>query len=271
MLNNAYDKKLPAEAQNGKHADTNKTPLDLNGNSGNGTEQAIVKTLDDAPRFVAPTHNSVDILKLLAELENIVDGSKRIGPVMMRFDEERFHMTLMKIRANLPEEMKKASKLAKDAESILEQAKEQAVKIVDGARDAAQKQIENHRQDIATQRETAQRELSQLNETIARESNQARSTAEQQRGDILARARAEAAEIIVQANTEAKRLVSDNIIVQEAQVEGDDLRQRAHAEADGIRRGADDYARDVLMRLEEVMGKTVSQIQRGREMLDRSR
>jgi F0F1-type ATP synthase membrane subunit b/b' len=268
VLNNAYDKKLPAEAANGNHADNHKKPLDLNGN---GTDQAIVKTLDDAPRFVAPTHNSVDILKLLAELENIVDGSKRVGPVMMRFDEERFHMTLMKIRANLPEEMKKASKLAKDAESILEQAKEQAIKIVEGAREAAQKQIDNSRQDIAAQRETAQRELSQLNETIARESNQARTSAEQQRSDILVQAQKEAADIIAEANAEAKRLVSDNVIVQEAQVEGDDLRQRAHAEADAIRRGADDYARDVLARLEEVMGKTVSQIQRGREMLDRTR
>ncbi len=268
MLNNAYDKKSPVEALNGKHADKNSKPLDLNGTA---PEQAVIKTLDDAPRFVAPTHSSVDILKLLTELENIVEGSRRVGPIMMRFDEERFHMTIMKIRANLPEEMKKASKLAKDAEAILEQAKNQAQKVVEGARDAAQKQIENSRLEMATQRETAQRELNQLNETILREKDKSRTSAEQQGTEIVTKARSESAQIIAQANTEAKRLVSDNMIVQEAQVEADDLRQRASQEADAIKRGADDYAKDVLIRLEDVMNKTVSQIQRGREMLDRTR
>ncbi len=268
MLNNAYDKKSPVEARNGNHADKNSKSPDLNGST---SEQAIVKTLDDAPRFVAPTHSSVDILKLLTELENIVEGSKRIGPIIMRFDEERFHMTIMKIRANLPEELKKASKLAKDAESILEQAKDQAQKVVDGAREGAQKQIENSRQEMAAQREAAQKELAQLNETILREKDKSRSAAEQHSTEIVTKSQSEAAQIIAKANAEAKLLVSDNMIVQEAQVEADDLRQRAQSEADAIKRGADDYAKDVLTRLEDVMNKTVSQIQRGREMLDRTR
>jgi F0F1-type ATP synthase membrane subunit b/b' len=270
VLNNAYDKKSPIEATNGKHADKNSKPLDLNGST---PEQAIVtvKTLDDAPRFVAPTHHSVDKLKLLTELENIVEGSKRIGPVTLRFDEERFHMTIMKIRANLPEEMKKASKLAKDAETLLEQAKEQAQKVVDNARDAAQKQIDNSRQDMAAQRDAAQRELAQLNETILREKEKSRTVVEQQSTEIVTKAQAEAALILSQANNDAKLLVSDNVIVQEAQVEADDLRLRAQQEADAIRRGADDYAKDVLMRIEDVMNKTISQVQRGREMLDRTR
>ena len=268
MLNNAYDKKSPLETRNGNHADKNSKPLDLNGTA---PEQAVIKTLDDAPRFVAPTHNSVDILKLLTELENIVEGSRRVGPIMIRFDQERFDMTIMKIRANLPEELKKASKLAKDAESILEQAKDQAQKVVDGARDAAQKQIENSRLEIAAQRESAQKELAQLNDTLSQEKDKSRTVAQQQSTEIVTKSQSEAMQIIAQANAEAKRLVSDNMIVQEAQVEAEDLRLRAQSEADAIKRGADDYAKDVLLRLEDVMNKTVSQIQRGREMLDRTR
>ena len=67
----------------------------------------------DTPRFVAPTHGGVDILKLLTELEDLIENTPKKMGMMFRFDEDKFHMTVMKIRANLPEEMKRASKLAR--------------------------------------------------------------------------------------------------------------------------------------------------------------
>src|SRR5207244_2990005 len=109
----------------------------------NDTERAVVKTADDTPRFVAPTHGGVDILKLLTELEDLVENTRR-GPMGMlfRFPEDQFHMTVMKIRANLPEEMKRASKLARDSERIVEESREHAGHIVEDARQAALKHLE---------------------------------------------------------------------------------------------------------------------------------
>ena len=66
------------------------------------------------PRFVPPTAGAVDILKLLTDLEDQIESTGR-GPfgTLFRFDEDRFHMTVMKIRANLPEDLKRASRLAR--------------------------------------------------------------------------------------------------------------------------------------------------------------
>ncbi|MCW3054183.1 MAG: hypothetical protein JWN14_3353, partial [Chthonomonadales bacterium] len=67
----------------------------------------------------------------------------------------------------------------------------------------------------------------------------------------------------------AAQMVSDDQIVQQALVQAQELKQRAEQEADAVRRGSDDYARDVPSNLENVLGKTMTQIQRGRDMLER--
>ena len=103
---------------------------------------AVVQATDDAPRFVAPTHGGVDILKLLTELEDLIENTPKKMGMMFRFDEDKFHMTVMKIRANLPEEMKRASKLARDSERIVEESREHADHIVEEARKNAMSEFE---------------------------------------------------------------------------------------------------------------------------------
>lgn len=250
MLDNAYNndsevRKL--ENSPGENADYNNV---------NAAQTAVVKA--EPPRFVAPTHSGVDILKLLSELEDLVENTpKRMG-VMFRFDDEKFHYLIMKIRANLPEEMKRASKLARDSERIVEESRENAERILAEARESALAQFEGAKEEAVQLHEAAQTEARRARDAAAREADKIQNVAKQKGDEIVAAARAEAAQ-----------LVSDSEIVQQALAQAADLQARAEAEANAVRQGADDYARDVLTNLEAVLGKAVTQVQRGREMLER--
>lgn len=210
----------------------------LNGrSSANDIENTSVSGLADAPRFVTPTHGGVDILKLLSELEDVVEQTKRLpGGIMLRFDEDKFQMTIMKIRANLPEELKRASKLMRDSEKLVEEAQKSAT----------------------TEVERTQRELSLLKQGAEKDAGSIRSKAQMERDGILEQARQQAAQ-----------MVSDSEIVQRAQIEAQEVLRRAEGEARTIQQGADDYAREVLGNLENVLGKAVAVVQRGREVLEK--
>src|SRR5204862_872466 len=123
------------------------------------------KTAPDTPRFIAPTHEGVDILKLLSELEDLVENTPH-GPfgTLLRFNEDAFHMTIMKIRANLPEEMKRASKLARESERLAEETRDNADRVIGDARQAARAELERGRAEVAQSRLQAQEEARRLQE-----------------------------------------------------------------------------------------------------------
>ncbi|MCW3095649.1 MAG: hypothetical protein JWL77_1267 [Chthonomonadaceae bacterium] len=223
----------------------------------------------EVPRFVAPTHEGVDILKLLTELEDLVEGSPKMMGALLRFDEDKFHMTIMKIRANLPEEMKRASKLARDSERIVEETRDNADRVVSEARRAALQELERGRAESTHLKEEAREESRRQNAEAQAEASRVRQNADAEARQKLAEAQRNAAELVAEAQAQAAQLVADDQIVQQALVQAQELKMRAEQEADAVRRGSDDYARDVLTNLENVLGKTVTQIQRGRDMLER--
>ncbi len=247
MLENGYNN----DSETRKHEHTT-------GNAADPTIQTAVVRTADAPRFVAPTHSGVDILKLLSELEDLVENTpKRMG-VMFRFDDEKFHYLIMKIRANLPEEMKRASKLARDSERIVEESRESADRILVEAREAALTQLESGKVEAERLREESLIEMRRVKEEAEREAKRIEAKAQQAGEEYIEAARAQAME-----------LVADSEILRQAEGHAEEIRARAGEEARAIRQGADDYARDVLVSLEAVLGKTVTQIQRGRELLER--
>ena len=251
MLEPAYNKNTQSRKpeQNGASADNH---------IADNPASAVVQATEDAPRFVAPTHGGVDILKLLTELEDLIENTPKKMGMMFRFDEDKFHMTVMKIRANLPEEMKRASKLARDSERIVEESREHADHIVEEARKNAMSEFERGKQEITKARELTENERKKAREAAERETRQ-----------MLEEARAAAGEILTEAKQQAAQLVAEDAILQQARLEAQTLSQNAAQEAVGIRRGADDYARDVLGNLEAVLNKATSQVQRGREMLEK--
>lgn len=295
MLDNAYNKNSENhEPDNGGNA--------ANHNDPRMATQAVVRSNSETPRFVAPTHSGVDILKLLSELEDLVENTpKRLG-IMFRFDDEKFHYLIMKIRANLPEEMKRASKLVRETERLQEETRENAERLLAETRDAAISELEGSKHEATRLREEAQNEIVRARQTATQEAQRIQEEArlagealvakareqvaqmisqgeayasqvtregEAQAAEVVTQGQAQAAQLLTEGQTRAAQLVSDNVIVQQAQALAQDIQARADDEAAAVRQGADDYARDVLANLEAVLGKAVTQIQRGREMLER--
>jgi hypothetical protein len=69
--------------------------------------------------------------------------------------------------------------------------------------------------------------------------------------------------IVALARKEAARLAAEHTIVQTAQGRAGVIRERAEREADGIRAGADQYAFDVLCRLEQELKRTLTVVENG--------
>ena len=79
----------------------------------------------------------------------------------------------------------------------------------------------------------------------------------------MAQAQEEAERIIDLARTEAAQLTANHAITQAAETRATSIQERAEQEAKSIRSGADDYAFDVLCKLEEDMRRALTVIENG--------
>ncbi|HSV75032.1 MAG TPA: hypothetical protein VLH79_14825 [Chthonomonadales bacterium] len=175
-----------------------------------------------------PDSEPVDIFRLLDELEELPEKARHFPfNTLVRFNKEQFYYLVLKIRANLPEDMKKAHRLARDSERLVETARDEASQRVESGRVEAE--------------------------------------------DIVTQARDESHRILEEARLKAMQMVDGSEVHQMASAQAREILRRAEVEAADIRRGADEYAREVLGRLEAVMGKAIVTVQRGRETLDQAR
>ena len=199
----------------------------------------MTRSLPLKGNYTPVENETVDVFRLLDQLEELPEKAKHLPfNTLIGFDNEQFYYLVLKIRANLPDDMKKAQRVARDSE-----------RIVDEARDVAVQQLESGRV-----------EASRLLEQAKRDSEQA-----------LEAARSEANRIVESARQQAAAMIEKNEIMRMATSQAHDLIRSAETESSEIRKGADDYARDVLANLETVMGKAISTVQRGRETLDKAR
>lgn len=219
MLDNAYERKSASNNGDAPAAEDRRLPL-------KGT-------------YVPPDMEAVDVFRLLDQLEELPEKAKHLPfNTLVGFDQEKFYYLVLKVRANLPEDMKKAYRVAKDTE-----------RIVDAARGAAEQELENSRLEAARTREAAEADAAR----------------------ILENARSEAQRIIEQARSQAAAMVDHSEVTRMAQAQAKDILARAETEANEIRKGADDYARDVLANIEGVLTRTIATVQRGREILEKAR
>ncbi len=112
--------------------------------------------------------------------------------------------------------------------------------------------------------------IDQLRVAIPEEVRQARKTNEEQER-VLASAREEAEQIIGAAQEQAALLLQDQSILRQAESRADEIEQAAGSKAEETMRGADQYAADVLVRLESDLVKTLSVIKKSLEVLEERR
>jgi hypothetical protein len=84
---------------------------------------------------------------------------------------------------------------------------------------------------------------------------------------ILERAGQEAERIVARAQEQAAYLIDEQGLTEAAQAEGSRIIGEAEADAADTRRGADEYAADVLLRLEAEVSRVLGQIERGIDTL----
>lgn len=209
--------------------------------SANSMEAVVVSKEKQSAgnRFIAPSRSDVSILKLLSDVDDIIDKCRR-GPLglMVGFQEDLFHTTMLKIRANLPEEMKMAARLAREQEELLLETRSSSIRLHEEAKKSAEEALQ-----------------AAMNEA----SLKAKQTIEE--------AQKQAAQLLEEAKKTASRMVQESEIVQQAIVVARETAKRTEEESRNTRKGADAYASAVLTNLDDVLSKALSQVQRGREML----
>lgn len=88
---------------------------------------------------------------------------------------------------------------------------------------------------------------------------------------VVQKAREEGEQIIGAAQEQAALLLQDQSIIREAESRAGDIEDAAQNKADETMRGADQYASDVLVRLESDLVKTLSIVKKSLEVLDERR
>jgi len=106
--------------------------------------------------------------------------------------------------------------------------------------------------------------IDQLRVAIPEEVKQARRI-NQESDRVLSKAREEAEQIIGAAQEQAALLLQDQSILRQAETRSQDLLDQTQAKAEETMHGADQYAADVLVRLESDLVKTLSVVTEGLE------
>lgn len=110
--------------------------------------------------------------------------------------------------------------------------------------------------------------LDQMRESIPEEIKLSKRTL-QERDRIVAQAQMEAQNIIELAKEQADLLLDEKGLVSEAQGHSAVLVRDAQEEAMRVRMGADNYAREILAELEDLLGKQLIAIRKGLNALNR--
>jgi len=112
--------------------------------------------------------------------------------------------------------------------------------------------------------------IDQLRVAVPEEVRQAKRV-NQESDRILEKAQEEADRIVARAQEQAAFLIEERELTRAADVRSEEIVADGHREADEIRRGADEYAANVLIRLEGECVKALQSIRHGIEMLDERR
>ena len=243
------------------------------------------------------------VLKLLKEVEDLLENTKR-GPFssLFGFDEDAFHTLFIKIRSSLPEDLKRAHKMAREAERNVIDSRVHCDRILGEAQRNAKSETDRSRAEAAATRKSADEyalktrseadaEVKSARQALSKEVEQTRldlkadvqkrhveldrqiatlqETSENEAHQLIERARLNGIEIVDSAKVQANQAVATSEILKRAEAEAKILKAQTDAHVNAIRRGADDYARDVLSHLEGVLEKAATQVRHGRETLKR--
>jgi vacuolar-type H+-ATPase subunit H len=179
---------------------------------------------------------TIDTYKVLDQLETLVEDSKKFMG-FVRLDEDEFFMLVSKLRASLPEDVRRAGKIAQNSDKIMEAAQSEAEMALDAARGDSEKILSDARLE-------AERVLAEA---------KAQSEALVQQSEIQRIASAQAREIVSQAEQEA-----------------DDIRAGADDYAREILVTLESQVTDAMGQVQGRVDGVLNTIRRGRQKLEQT-
>jgi len=120
----------------------------------------------------------IETLELIDKLEELVEKSRQLFNTAFVNTDEFFTLT-GKVRASLPEDMKSAARITRDADRVINDAKEQVAQMTDQAKAEAANIVEASKVEAARMvdaSEIKQMATSQAKEIVASAEEEARST-----------------------------------------------------------------------------------------------
>ena len=209
----------------------------------------------------------MDIIKLLNELERLIDEQKTVMGLTW-FHPEDYQDITNKIRASLPEDVKKASRVTAESDKIVDGARETAEQTLEDATVEADEIIREARINAERHLRETEAEVNKMNlaaETLAKKTvEDARVRAE----NMLADAHSLSEKKVTDAAHQAEAMLSQSELVRLATAQAREIVAAAEQDSSSLRLGADQYAHGVMTDLEKQVGELMATIQRGRMKLD---
>lgn len=113
------------------------------------------------------------------------------------------------------------------------------------------------------------RESERIVEGAKEDASQTVESAKREAERTLLEARREAEQIVEAARVQQQRMVAESEILKIAKAQADEIRNMADRDAVTMRRNSEKYAFDVLCKLEDVAGKVINAVDRGKQDLER--
>ncbi len=129
-----------------------------------------------------------DILRLLDQLEALIDGSRHFFSHAVWVDLDQFFALTSTIRQHLPDDIRRATKVARDSEKIVEQARGEAERIRNEAGEDGERILQESRRNAERMIRDAQEQGSRLlseHEIIRAAQQQARAVIQEAQDESL--------------------------------------------------------------------------------------
>ena len=210
----------------------------------------------------------MDIIKLLNELDRMIDEQKTVMSLTWNFHAEDYLDLTNKIRASLPEDVKKASRVTAESDQIVDGARVTAEQTLEDAAIEADEIVREARINAERHLRETEAETNKMNltaETLAKKTvEDARIRAEK----MLADAHQASEKKVADAAHQSETMLSQSELVRLATAQAREIIAAAEQDSSSLRLGADQYAHGVMADLEKQVGELMATIQRGRMKLD---
>jgi cell division septum initiation protein DivIVA len=152
------------------------------------------EALEEGPR--------VDLERLIDDLESRVESSKQILNHAVWVDLDEFFELTRRIKANLPDEIKRAARVSREGNRIVEDAREEARRMLDEARAEAERLVRTARAEAEQCIETGE-----IQRVATERATQLVAQAEQRAEEVRRGADAYAREVLTHLETTATRVI----------------------------------------------------------------